>query len=186
MILKKIYLAIGFNLLLSFLYFKQLFFVGQESMFFDNNKILLTPFLLCYNFLGVIFYLVIQELIQRKRIKNKFELGSYFFLISIVLFFILFAFTFMTFEKGYSLTIPFILNFIEPIKMKFFFKQSIKTITIKNLVLIIVSFFLLIVSGYFSKFITANVNSWALLMGGFYFIILSYFDYYFYKRNNKI
>jgi hypothetical protein len=183
MLKSKTYSSIILNLIISILYFKQLFIPGAEVAFLDTKAILLTPFVLFHGLLGFIAYSTIQDKDFFSFKKLKFlEIVPVSMFTIIMLTFILSPLVFLEYKNGYKFALPFLITFLEPIKIKYVFKQDDTVLLQKNFMLFIISLTLIFVSSLLPKF-NALENSLTLYMGGFYFIFLSYFDYYFYKRN---
>lgn len=177
----KIYFSIVINCVISSLYFKQLFIPGDEIIFLDTKEILLTPFILIYSFFGFLLYFSIENKFSlfSKNMKPIEYIPSVMFTF-IMLAFILLPFSFFEYKNGYKLALPFFIAFFEPIKIKYIFKQDNKILLQKNFILFITSLTLFFVTSLLPKF-NAIENSWALYLGGFYFIVLALADYYFHK-----
>lgn len=169
----KVWGVIVSSLLISALYFKQIFSGGSEIQFLDTKEILLTPFLLFYSFLGIVFCLFLDK----KTIKNHDR--TTWILMLIIAGFMLIPLLFFQHKLGSEIALPFITTFLEPVKVKFFFRQPLKVLLQKNFILMIVSFCLI----FFVSILFFNIDqiNYVYCYGGFYFIILALVDYYFHK-----
>ena len=179
----KTYFSISLNLIISIFYFKQLFVPGAEVIFLDTKAILLTPLVLFHGLLGFMAYNIIQDkhLFSFKK-HNVLEIIPVLMFTIIMLVFFLFPIIFLEYKDGYKFALPFFITFFEPIKIKLIFKQDDTVLLQKNFILFIISLTLIFVASLLPKF-NAKDDSMSLYMGGFYFIALAYFDYYFYRRN---
>lgn len=185
MIKLKTYSSIIFNFIISVFYFKQLFLPGKEIFFIDTKTILLTPLILVYSYFGFIiigfFEINFTKLLTNIKI---IESAQFFMFVIIMLMFILMPLTFLKYKDGYKLSLTFFITFFEPLKIKYIFKQNAKILFQKNFILFLCSLFILFFSSLLPKF-NSTGDSLALYMGGFYFMALGYFDYYFFKIQLK-
>lgn len=161
------------SLLISALYFKQIFSGGSEIQFLDTKEILLTPFLLFYSFLGIVFCLFMDK----KTIKNQDR--TTWILMLIIAGFMLIPVFFYQHKNGSEIALPFITTFLEPLKVKFLFRQPLKVLLQKTFIVMIVSFCLI----FFVSILFFNIDQiqYVYCYGGFYFLILALTDYYFHK-----
>jgi hypothetical protein len=179
---KKLSVIIFFNLMLSVTYIKQLFYPGQEVEILDVDRILITPFVLFYNFLAILILMIISNQIASYKVGKRYTLLEkipFGFLALILLAFIIFPLTFLKFDKGSQIASPLLVSFLEPFKARFVLKQSIKSMFIKNLCLFIISFVLFFCADLFPTFNALDGNSWPLYFGGLYFLFLAFLDFYF-------
>lgn len=181
---KKIAIIFLFNLLLSFLYFKQLFFPGEEIMYLDLNGMMLTPFALFYNLLGIIILLLLFNRGTGKSIKSSIsEKISWFIFIIMLIGFVIFPLTFLTLTDGRKVASPLLFAFIEPLKGKLLFNQDLKQIFVKNIFLFIISFALFFIADLLPPFHAVNQNSWPIYFSGFYFLCLAFLDFWFQHKS---
>ncbi|MFC4144143.1 hypothetical protein [Pedobacter mendelii] len=186
MINKKYIIVFLFNLFLSVLYFKQLFYLGIEVKFLDVKGILVTPFAIFYNLLSIIFLLVIFDN-KKHNSSNKSapEKAGFLLFLTVLVGFLIIPITFLTIEGGRKIASPLLLAFLEPIKGKFLFKQSIKLVFIKNLILFVFSFVLFFLADLLPQSSVLSKNNWPLYFGGLYFLGLALLDYFFCNRQLK-
>jgi hypothetical protein len=176
--MKKGIVVILFDILLSFYYFKQLYITDHYQKLLDLSGVLLTPFALLYSILSLLFLQWLHSTLASKpyQVRRNFFTISNMLFVFIIIAFLLFAF-FIKLEK---LLIAFLIIIYEPLKNKYFNVQQYNKMLIKNLILLVVSFIILIISISISNE-NKYTNSSSFYMGGFYFLCLAFIDYKSYK-----
>lgn len=172
----KIWITVLINLGISALYFKQILYTENVFPLLKTKEILLTPFLLFYTVLGIVICLFLDK----KIVKNQ-HITSVILLI-VILGFLIFPVSFLHHRSGYELALPFLSTLIEPIKIKYLFRQPIKILLQKSIVLMVISFCLLFFVSFFFNMDTVN---YLYGYGGMYFLILASLDYYFHQVRLK-
>jgi hypothetical protein len=180
----KLLYAIGINVLMSLVLFKQLFKVGCEVSFLNLTSIILTPFVLSYSLMVLFTIPFLFSSFNNKERNNFVNLLQKIIITGVFGILILAPFRFLYYNNGYVLTLPFILILLEPLKVKHIYNQDYGDTLGRNITLLILSFILLFVSGIICRML--QIANTQFMYGGLYYLILAYLDLKIYKKQNIV
>jgi hypothetical protein len=179
--MKKDSFLLILNIIVSLISFKQLFNLGIEEKLLDIKSVVLTPFVLSYSLIGLFMFSILFSFYKSIVKINFISIIKKTMILGILAIYILTPFNFLYYKNGHILTLPFILTLLEPFKVRFIYKQDYGIVLERNIILLIISFVLLFVSGVICKIL--NIEKTEFMYGGLYYLILAYLDYKIVKKN---